>query len=186
MSDRPPNASTLDGSAASTAPSISRARSKADQAAAASPILAFLTHLRAVLLRAALRDRRHLAEVDGPDPPGRHLRAADEWTLDAWVTAWNKSCSGTSCHGVKVGFLNSLEILFPSLVLSIGLSSVTGYALAMWNVKWANTFLFLLFVCAFVPFQIIMVPLIIMTSRSRSTARSGASRSSMRRSPCRC
>ena len=87
------------------------------------------------------------------------------WHLnfDAWVTAWTKSCSGTSCHGVKAGFINSLEILFPSLVLSIAISAVTGYALALWNVKWANSFLFVLFVCAFVPFQIIMVPLIVIT-----------------------
>ena len=87
------------------------------------------------------------------------------WHLDfsAWVQAWDKSCSGTLCQGVKVGFLNSLEILFPSLILSIGLSCVTGYALALWNVKWANTFLFVLFMCAFVPFQIIMVPLILIT-----------------------
>jgi glucose/mannose transport system permease protein len=87
------------------------------------------------------------------------------WSIsfDAWWTAWDKSCSGTLCQGVKVGFFNSLEILFPSLILSIGLSCVTGYALALWNVKWANTFLFILFMCAFVPFQIIMVPLILIT-----------------------
>jgi glucose/mannose transport system permease protein len=87
------------------------------------------------------------------------------WSVnfDAWVTAWTKSCSGTSCHGVQAGFVTSLEILFPSLVLSIAVSSVTGYALALWNVRWANTFLFILFVCAFVPFQIIMVPLIVIT-----------------------
>ena len=87
------------------------------------------------------------------------------WHLDfsAWLTAWDKSCSGTICAGVKVGFLNSLEILFPSLIMSIALSSVTGYALALWNVRWANSFLFILFLCAFVPFQIIMVPLILIT-----------------------
>ena len=87
------------------------------------------------------------------------------WSLnfDAWVTAWDKSCSGTSCQGIKVGFVNSLAILFPSLILSIALSSVTGYALALWNVRWANSFLFVLFLCAFVPFQIIMVPLILIT-----------------------
>ena len=87
------------------------------------------------------------------------------WSInfDAWITAWDKSCSGTSCHGVKAGFVNSLEILFPSLFLAISVSAVTGYALALWNVKWANTFLFVLFVCAFVPFQIIMVPLILIT-----------------------
>ena len=52
----------------------------------------------------------------------------------------------------------------PSLALSMILSSVTGYALALWNVRWAGTFLFILFICAFVPFQIIMIPLIILSS----------------------
>ena len=41
---------------------------------------------------------------------------------------------------------------------------MTGYALALWNVRWANTFLFILFICAFVPFQIIMIPLIIVVA----------------------
>ena len=87
------------------------------------------------------------------------------FTFDAWWNAWDNACSGINCSGLKVGFWNSMAILFPSLILSLGLSSVTGYALALWNVKWANTFLFVLFMCAFVPFQIIMIPLIILTGR---------------------
>ena len=85
-------------------------------------------------------------------------------TLDAWWSAWDTACSGIRCDGLKVGFWNSMAILFPSLVLSISLSAVTGYALALWNVKWAGTFLFVLFICAFVPFQIIMIPLIILSA----------------------
>jgi glucose/mannose transport system permease protein len=83
------------------------------------------------------------------------------WTITPWYKAWNTMCTGLSCDGIKSGFLTSIEILFPSLVLSIALSSVTGYALALWNVRWAGTFLFVLFICAFVPFQIIMIPLIL-------------------------
>ena len=86
------------------------------------------------------------------------------FTLDAWWEAWNNACSGIRCDGLKIGFWNSVAVLFPSLAVSLALSSVTGYALALWNVKWANTFLFILFMCAFVPFQIIMIPLIIMSS----------------------
>jgi glucose/mannose transport system permease protein len=85
-------------------------------------------------------------------------------TFDAWWSAWDNACSGIRCDGLKVGFWNSMAILFPSLVMSLALSSVTGYALALWNVKWAGTFLFILFMCAFVPFQIIMIPLIILSS----------------------
>jgi glucose/mannose transport system permease protein len=86
------------------------------------------------------------------------------FTFDAWWSAWDNACSGIRCDGLKMGFWNSVYILFPSLVMSIALSSVTGYALALWNVKWAGPFLFILFMCAFVPFQIIMIPLIILSS----------------------
>jgi glucose/mannose transport system permease protein len=85
-------------------------------------------------------------------------------TFEAWDLAWNHACSGIKCNGLKVGFFNSVMILFPSLLLSIGLSCITGYALALWNVKWANGFLFILFMCAFVPFQIIMYPLIVLSA----------------------
>ena len=87
------------------------------------------------------------------------------WTLAPWREAWSEACSGMNCNGVKAGFFTSLKILLPSLVLSLSLSSVTGYALALWNVKWAGTFMFVLFLCAFVPLQIIMIPLIVITGK---------------------
>lgn len=87
------------------------------------------------------------------------------WTSEGWRKAWSEVCSGMTCEGVQAGFWTSLKILFPSLILSIGLSAVTGYALALWNVKWAGPFLFILFVCAFVPFQIIMIPLVVLTAK---------------------
>ena len=95
---------------------------------------------------------------------GRIFALPVKWTVEPWWKAWNNLCTGLACDGIKQGFFNSLSILFPSLVLSIGLSAVTGYALALWNVRWANTFLFILFVCAFVPFQIIMIPLILVVA----------------------
>ena len=94
---------------------------------------------------------------------GRIFSLPDAWTLEAWRYAWFNACSGMNCDGVGIGFLNSLMILAPSLALSISLAAVTGYALALWPVRWANGFLFTLFICAFVPFQIIMYPLIKLT-----------------------
>jgi glucose/mannose transport system permease protein len=89
-----------------------------------------------------------------------------EWTVEPWYKAWNTLCTGLECNGIKTGFFNSLKILLPSIFISIAISSVTGYALALWNVKWANSFLFVLFLCAFVPFQIIMIPLILLMSHT--------------------
>jgi glucose/mannose transport system permease protein len=87
-----------------------------------------------------------------------------EWTWDGWRYAWLEACSGTMCDGLSQGFLNSVMILLPSLVLSISLAIVTGYAMAVWKVRWANGLLFTMFICAFVPFQIIMFPLIKITA----------------------
>jgi glucose/mannose transport system permease protein len=82
------------------------------------------------------------------------------WTLQAWSFAWFDACSGMTCSGMRVGFINSILVVIPSIVLTMTMSAVTGYALAFWRIKWANLFLFLFFLCAFVPFQIIMYPLI--------------------------
>lgn len=84
------------------------------------------------------------------------------WTIEPWIAAWSEVCAGMTCEGVSHGFWTSMKILFPSLILSIGVSSVTGYALALWKIRWAGTFLFVLFLCAFVPFQIIMIPLVVL------------------------
>lgn len=96
---------------------------------------------------------------------GRIFALPVRWTIAPWDKAWNHMCTGNTCDGIKQGFLNSVKILFPSLGLAIGISALTGYALALWNVRWANTFLFVLFICAFVPFQIIMIPLIVIVAK---------------------
>jgi glucose/mannose transport system permease protein len=95
---------------------------------------------------------------------GRIFSLPVTWTFQPYDKAWNALCTGLACDGIRAGFFNSMKILFPSLILSISLSAVTGYALALWNVRWAGTFLFILFICAFVPFQIIMIPLIIVVA----------------------
>lgn len=81
-------------------------------------------------------------------------------SLDAWDTAWNKASSGFLNAGLKSGFWNSVFILIPSLLMSVAFSSICGYALACWHVKMGNFLLNSLLVCAFIPFPIIMYPLI--------------------------
>jgi len=83
--------------------------------------------------------------------------------FDAWDTAWNKAASGFTNTGLKSGFWNSVLILVPSLIMSVSIASICGYALAFWRVKMGNLLLSLLLVCAFIPFPIIMYPLIKMT-----------------------
>jgi len=84
-------------------------------------------------------------------------------SFDAWDTAWNKAASGFMKSGLKSGFWNSVVILVPSLLMSVAISSICGYALACWKVRMGNFLLNCLLVCAFIPFPIIMYPMIKMT-----------------------
>ncbi|OJY63744.1 MULTISPECIES: carbohydrate ABC transporter permease [unclassified Rhizobium] len=83
------------------------------------------------------------------------------WSADAWVQAWSSACTGLECGGISVGFWNSVKILIPSMILSILISSLTGYALSFWRVKGANVLFAVLLLGAFIPYQVFIYPLVL-------------------------
>ena len=57
--------------------------------------------------------------------------------------------------------MNSVKITVPSVLISIVIASINGYALSFWRYKGANFFFGLLVFGAFVPYQVVVYPLII-------------------------
>ena len=45
------------------------------------------------------------------------------------VKAWSEACTGLKCEGLSIGFWNSVRITIPSVIVSIAIASVNGYAL---------------------------------------------------------
>jgi glucose/mannose transport system permease protein len=84
-----------------------------------------------------------------------------EITFEPWVRAWSTVCTGLNCDGLSRGFLNSVRITAPSVILSIAIASVNGYALANWRFKGANAFFTILIVGAFIPYQVMIYPVVI-------------------------
>ena len=84
-----------------------------------------------------------------------------EITYQPWVKAWAKACTGINCEGLSRGFWNSVQILIPSVILSIAIASVNGYALANWKFKGSEVFFTILIVGAFIPYQVMLYPLVI-------------------------
>ncbi len=82
-------------------------------------------------------------------------------TFQPWIDAWLNACTGRDCKGLSPGFLNSVKITVPSVVISIVIASINGYALSFWRYKGANLFFMLLVFGAFVPYQVVIYPLII-------------------------
>jgi len=81
-------------------------------------------------------------------------------SIDAWIKAWTSACTGLTCGGIRVGFFNSLRILVPSVVISILVGSLTGYALSLWRIRGAGILFGAMMVVAFIPYQLFIYPLV--------------------------
>lgn len=81
-------------------------------------------------------------------------------TVEPWVQAWSAACTGLQCEGIRVGFWNSVRIVVPSVILSILLGAINGYALSFWRPRVGKWLFGTLMIAAFVPYQVLMFPLV--------------------------
>ena len=89
-----------------------------------------------------------------------------EVTFEPWVKAWAEACTGINCDGLSRGFWNSVQILIPSVTISIAVASISGYALANWRFKGSETFFTILIFGAFIPYQVMIYPIVILLRES--------------------
>jgi glucose/mannose transport system permease protein len=90
---------------------------------------------------------------------GDMLSLPQSWTVEAWISAWDKSCIGLTCTGLKGYFWNSIKMVVPAVAISTILGSLNGYVLTKWRFpghRWV--FGLMLFGC-FIPFQSVLVPM---------------------------
>ncbi|MDB6182276.1 carbohydrate ABC transporter permease [Paracoccus fistulariae] len=85
-----------------------------------------------------------------------------EITFEPWKKAWAEACTGLNCDGLSRGFGNSIRITVPSVLLSIAIASINGYALANWKFKGADIFFTILIIGAFIPYQVMLYPIVIL------------------------
>lgn len=85
-----------------------------------------------------------------------------EITFQPWVKAWSEACTGLNCDGLQRGFWNSVQITVPSVIISIIVASVNGYALVNWRFKGSDTFFTILIFGSFIPYQIMLYPIVIL------------------------
>ncbi|MGK6315451.1 carbohydrate ABC transporter permease [Neorhizobium sp. DT-125] len=81
-------------------------------------------------------------------------------TFEPWVKAWSSACTGLDCRGISPGFWNSVKILVPSVICSIFVGALTGYALSFWRARGANLLFAALLLGAFLPYQVFIYPLV--------------------------
>lgn len=62
-------------------------------------------------------------------------------------------------------FVNTMIITIPTVIVSLALACLTGYALAIYKFRWALPLFFLFVAGNFVPFQILMLPVIDLSNK---------------------
>jgi len=82
-------------------------------------------------------------------------------TFAYWYEAFWTRCTGLNCDGLSRGFFNSVRIAVPSVIISILIASINGYALANWPFKGANIFFAILIFGSFIPYQVMIYPIVI-------------------------
>ncbi|MDV7142166.1 carbohydrate ABC transporter permease [Tropicimonas sp. TH_r6] len=85
-----------------------------------------------------------------------------EITFEPWIKAWSEACTGINCDGLSRGFWNSVQILIPSVILSIAVASVNGYALSKWRFPGSEVFFTILMIGVFIPYQVMIYPIVIL------------------------
>jgi len=85
-----------------------------------------------------------------------------EVTFEPWVKAWAEACTGINCDGLSRGFWNSVRILIPSVIVSMVVASVSGYAMSLWKFKGSEVFFTILMLGAFIPYQVMIYPIVIL------------------------
>ena len=83
-------------------------------------------------------------------------------TLAAWVKAWGAACIGNQCSGISAGIWNSVLVVIPSLVTSVLLGALTGYALSLCKSRYANVLFVILLASLFIPGQVTLFPMIVL------------------------
>ena len=86
-------------------------------------------------------------------------------TFAPWVKAWSGACTGVRCEGLSPGFWNSVRILVPSVLISIAVASVNGYALVNWKFRGSEAFFTVLILGAFIPYQVMIYPIAILLGK---------------------
>jgi len=90
---------------------------------------------------------------------GSFISLPKEVTFDAWGKAWDTACVGVRCTGLEPYMWNSVLMVVPAVFISTLLGAINGYALTKWRFRGANTIFALMLFGAFIPFQIVLLPM---------------------------
>lgn len=90
---------------------------------------------------------------------GQLIEWPKSFTFDAWREAWSEVQIGArDDKGLRPYFINSLQMVIPSVFISTLLGALNGYVLSFWKFRGSELFFAFLLAGCFLPFQAILLP----------------------------
>lgn len=80
-------------------------------------------------------------------------------TFQPWIAAWSSACTGLVCDGIRGGFVNSVLITVPAVIISVLFGAINGYAISTWKPRGADLLFGGLVLGAFIPYQVFVYPM---------------------------
>jgi glucose/mannose transport system permease protein len=82
--------------------------------------------------------------------------------FESFVRAWSGAELEGGPRGMGSSFINSVRMVVPATVISCVVGSLNGYVLAKWKFTGADTLFTIILFGMFIPYQSILVPLVLM------------------------
>lgn len=82
--------------------------------------------------------------------------------FESFVRAWSGAELEGGPRGMGASFINSVRMVVPATVISCIVGSLNGYVLAKWKFTGADTLFTIILFGMFIPYQSILVPLVLM------------------------
>lgn len=111
----------------------------------------FLTPLYVMIVNSV----KSLAEIR----QGKMLALPSEFSIQYWIKAWKEASIGVQARGLRPYFLNSIKMVIPAVLISTLLGALGGFVLSKWNIKGSRALLGFILFGAFIPFQIVLIPM---------------------------
>lgn len=80
-------------------------------------------------------------------------------TVEPWLQAWDTTCIGLDCKGIKGYFFNSILMMAPAVIISTMLGALNGYVLTKWRFPGHRLVFGLMLFACFIPFQSVLIPM---------------------------
>lgn len=95
-----------------------------------------------------------LSEIRG----GNMLALPKVASFDHWKTAWATAQIGVQATGLRPYFINSIQMVIPSVLISTVLGAFSGFVLAKWRFRGDEIIFGLILFGCFIPFQTVLIP----------------------------